>query len=113
MRRLGHGLCDLVANAILNIRPTPLPAFAGMDAQPEAFEHGGKAPGPPVHFVTAELDAGPIVMQACVPVLDDDRPDTLAARSLVKEHEIYPHAIQRVLDGGWRIEGRRVIFPPD
>ena len=63
-----------------------------------------------VHFVTAELDAGPIVMQAAVPVLDGDTAETLADRILEVEHEIYPRAIQRVLDGGWRIDGRRVTF---
>ena len=71
-----------------------------------------KVSGATVHFVTPELDAGPIVMQAAVPVHDDDTEDSLAARILVAEHRIYPEAIQRVLDGGWRIDGRRVVFPP-
>ena len=71
-----------------------------------------KVSGATVHFVTPELDAGPIVMQAAVPVHDDDTGDSLAARILAAEHRLYPEAIQRVLDGGWRIDGRRVVFPP-
>ena len=78
-----------------------------MHAQHQALEHGVKVTGATVHLVDRELDAGPIVLQAAVPVLDDDTEETLAARILAEEHRIYPEAIQRVLDGGWRIEGRR------
>jgi phosphoribosylglycinamide formyltransferase-1 len=80
-----------------------------MDAQRQAWEHGVKVSGATVHFVTPELDAGPIVMQQVVSVLDDDSAETLAARILVAEHALYPAAIAHVLDGRWRLEGRRVV----
>ncbi len=110
MRRLGPAFCAAFPNAILNIHPALLPAFPGMNAQQQAFDHGVKLAGVTVHFVTPELDAGPIVMQSAVPVLDDDTAETLADRILKVEHEIYPQAIQRVLDGGWTVAGRRVTF---
>jgi len=112
MRRLGPAFCDAFPHAILNIHPSLLPAFPGMHAPRQALDHGVKVTGVTVHFGTPELDAGPIVMQAAVPVHDDDTEDSLAARILVTEHRVYPEAIQRVLDGGWRIEGRRVVFSP-
>jgi phosphoribosylglycinamide formyltransferase-1 len=93
----------------LNIHPSLLPAFPGVDAQKQALEHGAKISGCTVHFVDEQLDAGPIVMQAPVPVLDDDTADTLAARILTQEHRIYSEAIGMVLSGRWRIDGRRVI----
>ena len=83
----------------MNIHPSLLPAFPGQDAQRQAWEHGVKVTGATVHFVTADLDAGPIVSQASVPVCDDDTFDTLAARILEEEHRIYPKAIAGVLDG--------------
>ena len=92
---------------ILNIHPSLLPAFPGVDAQRQALEHGVKVAGATVHFVTGELDGGPIVLQSAIPVRDDDTPETLAARILVEEHRIYPEAVQLVLDGGWTIDGRR------
>ncbi len=110
MRRLGPAFCDAFPNAILNIHPSLLPAFPGTHAQRQALDHGVKVSGVTVHFVTPELDAGPIVLQDTVPVRDDDTEDTLAARILTVEHRLYPDAIQRVLDGGWRIDGRRVVF---
>jgi phosphoribosylglycinamide formyltransferase-1 len=110
MRRLGASFVDAFPNRILNVHPSLLPAFPGVDAQRQAFEHGVKVAGATVHFVNRDLDAGPIVMQAAVPVMDSDTPDSLAARILVEEHRLYPRAIQRVLDGGWAIDGRRVIF---
>jgi phosphoribosylglycinamide formyltransferase-1 len=110
MRLLGRELVDAFPQRILNIHPSLLPAFPGLDAQHQAWEHGVKVTGATVHFVTAELDAGPIVLQAAVPVLDRDTPDSLAARILEQEHRLYPAAIARVLAGGWRIEGRRVVF---
>lgn len=110
MRLLTPAFVSAFPNAILNIHPSLLPAFPGLDAQRQAWEHGVRITGATVHFVTAELDAGPIVMQAAVPVLDDDTPETLAARILVEEHRIYPEAIARVLAGGWRIDGRRVVW---
>jgi phosphoribosylglycinamide formyltransferase-1 len=111
MRRLGPAFCDAFPNAILNVHPSLLPAFPGTDAQRQALEHGVKVAGATVHFVTAELDAGPIIMQAAVPVLESDTVDSLSARILIEEHRLYPEAIRRVLAGGWRIEGRRVCFP--
>ena len=110
MRRLGPSFCAAFPNAILNVHPSLLPSFPGTNAQRQAFDHGVKVTGVTVHFGTPELDAGPIVMQAAVPVLEDDTAESLAGRMLKVEHEIYPQAIQRVLDGGWTIEGRRVIF---
>jgi phosphoribosylglycinamide formyltransferase 1 len=110
MRRLGSSFCAAFPHAILNVHPALLPSFPGMHAQKQAFEHGVKVAGVTVHFVTPELDAGPIVMQTAVPVQDDDTAESLEARILEVEHQIYPEAIQRILDGGWRIDGRRVIF---
>lgn len=110
MRRLGPSFCDAFPQAILNIHPSLLPTFPGVDAQRQALEHGVKITGATVHFVTPELDAGPVVMQAAVVVEDADTVDTLAARILVQEHRIYPAAIQRVLEYEWRMEGRRVVF---
>jgi phosphoribosylglycinamide formyltransferase 1 len=110
MRLLGPAFCDAFPNAILNIHPSLLPAFPGVDAQRQALEHGAKISGATVHFVTPELDAGPIVMQAPVPVRDDDTVETLSARILVEEHRIYPLALQRIVTEPWRIDGRRVVF---
>ena len=75
----------------------------------QAVNHGVKVSGATVHFVSAELDAGPIVLQRAVPVLDDDTQDTLSARILVEEHRLYPEAVRLILDGGWRIQGRRFL----
>ena len=107
MRLLGATFLDAFPNAILNVHPSLLPAFPGMDAQRQAWEYGTKIAGATVHFVTGELDGGPIVRQAAVPVLDGDTPGTLAARILEQEHRIYPEAVADVLAGGWTLEGRR------
>jgi phosphoribosylglycinamide formyltransferase-1 len=109
MRLLSPTFIDAFPNRLLNIHPSLLPAFPGVDAQRQALEHGVKVTGATVHFVNAQLDAGPIVMQRAVPVHDGDTAETLAARILEEEHRLYPEAIQRVLDGGWRIEGRRFV----
>ena len=109
MRLLGAGFVEAFPNAVLNIHPSLLPAFPGLDAQRQAWAYGVKVSGATVHFVTPELDAGPIVMQRAVPVEDADTAETLAARILAVEHELYPAAIARVLDDGWRIDGRRVV----
>ena len=107
MRLLGRTFLDAFPDGILNIHPSLLPSFPGVDAQRQAWDHGAKLAGATVHFVTGELDGGPIIVQAAVPILDDDTPDTLAARILEQEHRIYPEAVGAVLDGGWKIEGRR------
>ena len=96
-------------NRILNIHPSLLPAFPGLEAQRQALEHGAKFSGCTVHFVDENLDAGPIILQAVVPIEDRDTPETLAARILREEHRIYSEAVRIVLDGRYRIEGRRVI----
>ncbi len=109
MRLLTAEFCRAFPLRALNIHPSLLPAFPGMDAQKQALEHGVKISGCSVHFVDEQLDAGPIVWQAAVPVLDDDNEETLAARILVEEHRIYSEAIGIILPERWRIEGRRVI----
>jgi phosphoribosylglycinamide formyltransferase-1 len=111
MRLVGPVFCDAFPLAVLNVHPSLLPAFPGMDAQAQALAHGVKVSGVTVHFVTPELDAGPIIQQAAVPVRDDDTCATLSARILVEEHRVYPEAIQRVIDGDWRLDGRRVVSP--
>ena len=107
MRRIGAPLIDAFPNAILNIHPSLLPSFPGIDAQRQALQHGVKISGVTVHLVTAELDAGPIVVQRSVPVLEGDTSEALAARILVEEHRAYPEAVQIVLDGRWKLDGRR------
>jgi phosphoribosylglycinamide formyltransferase-1 len=114
MRRLGAGFCDSFPRAVLNIHPSLLPAFPGADAQRQAIEHGVKVSGATVHFVTPELDAGPVVMQAAVPVKDEDTVEALSARILIEEHRLFPQAVRRLLEDPWEIVGRRVVFraPP-
>ena len=107
MRLLTKVFLDAFPDAIVNIHPSLLPAFPGTNAQYQAWEHGVKWTGATVHLVTAELDGGPIVMQEPVPVKDNDDVETLAARILEREHHLYPLAIQVLLNGGWRIDGRR------
>jgi phosphoribosylglycinamide formyltransferase-1 len=109
MRLLSAEFILQFPNAILNIHPSLLPSFPGLDAQAQALEYGVKVSGATVHIVTPELDNGPIVRQAVVPVGEDDTPDTLSARILVEEHRIYPEAIRIMLDGGWRVDGRRFV----
>ena len=113
MRLVSTPLLEAFPNGILNVHPSLLPAFRGVDAQRQALEYGVKVAGATVHLVTAELDGGPIVLQAAVPVRDDDTPETLAARILIEEHRIYPDAVRIVLDGGWTIEGRRFLRTRD
>lgn len=109
MRLVGPPLLDAFPNRILNIHPSLLPAFPGVDAQRQAYAHGVRITGATVHLVTRELDNGPIVLQAAVPVLDDDTVDTLSARILIEEHRLYPQAVALVLDGRWSIVGRRFV----
>ena len=111
MRLIGAPLLEAFPNAILNIHPSLLPAFPGVDAQRQALEHGVKVAGATVHLVTGELDGGPIVLQAAVPVQADDTVETLSARILAEEHRMYPEAVRVVLDGGWRVDGRRFVVP--
>jgi phosphoribosylglycinamide formyltransferase-1 len=109
MRLLSATFIRQFPNRILNIHPSLLPAFPGLDAQHQALQHGVKITGCTVHFVDEELDAGPIVIQAAVPVLADDDVESLSERILKQEHRIYSEALQIVLSGRFRIEGRRVI----
>ena len=109
MRILSPFFLERAPGPVLNVHPSLLPAFPGVDAQHQAWTHGVKVAGATVHLVTPELDAGPIVAQATIAVLDDDTPDSLAARILVEEHRIYPEAITRVLTTPWRVEGRRFV----
>ena len=109
MRILGGHFIREFHQRILNIHPSLLPAFSGLDAQHQALEHGVKFSGCTAHFVEEGLDSGPIISQAAVPVLADDTAESLSARILKEEHRIYPEAIGLVLSGQYRIEGRRVI----
>jgi phosphoribosylglycinamide formyltransferase-1 len=109
MRLIGAPLLEAYPQAILNIHPSLLPSFPGLDAQRQALEYGVKVAGATVHFVTEQLDGGPIVVQRAVQVFDDDTEDTVAARILVEEHRAYPEAVNLVLSGRWRVEGRRVV----
>lgn len=107
MRLLGREFIEAYRHAILNVHPSLLPAFPGLHAQAQALRHGVKVSGATVHLVDADLDSGPVVIQAAVPVLDEDTEDTLSARILAAEHCIYPEAIATVLGGGWWLAGRR------
>jgi len=109
MRLVGRPLLDAFPERILNIHPSLLPAFPGLDAQKQALEHGVRVSGATVHLVTAELDGGPIILQSAVPVLEDDTVESLSSRILVEEHRIYPEAVAAVLNGGWAISGRRFV----
>jgi len=109
MRLLTPEFCRTFPLRVLNIHPSLLPAFPGLDAQRQALEHGVKIAGCTVHFVDEKLDAGPIVAQAAVRVLDTDTEDALADRILAEEHRLYTEAIRTILSGRWRIEGRRVV----
>lgn len=109
LRLLSADFIQAFPHRILNIHPSLLPAFPGLDAQHQALAHGVKITGCTVHFVDEQLDSGPIVLQAAVPVLDDDSEDTLSSRILAEEHQIYSEAIELVLSGRYRLEGRRLI----
>jgi phosphoribosylglycinamide formyltransferase-1 len=109
MRLLSAWFVEQYPQRVLNIHPSLLPAFPGLEAQKQALEHGVKFSGCTVHFVDERLDAGPILRQAVVQVLDGDDEHTLAERILKEEHRIYSEAINLVLGGAYRVEGRRVI----
>jgi phosphoribosylglycinamide formyltransferase-1 len=109
MRLIGAPMLEAFPNAILNIHPSLLPSFPGVEAQKQAMAYGVKVSGVTVHLVTGELDGGPIVLQSAVAVRDDDTVDSLSARILVEEHRLYPEAAKIVLSGGWTISGRRFV----
>jgi phosphoribosylglycinamide formyltransferase 1 len=101
-------LVNAYANRMMNIHPSLLPSFPGLDVQKKAIDWGCKLAGCTVHFVTEGVDEGPIILQAAVPILDGDTAETLAARILVQEHKIYPRAVQLFAEGRLRVDGRRV-----
>jgi phosphoribosylglycinamide formyltransferase 1 len=109
MRLLSPFFVASFPNRILNIHPSLLPSFPGLESQRQALEYGVKFAGCTVHFVDENLDAGPIVLQATVPVRDDDTEETLASRILAEEHRIYTQAVRIVLEGKYKIVGRRVV----
>jgi phosphoribosylglycinamide formyltransferase 1 len=109
MRLLSPYFVASFPNRILNIHPSLLPSFPGLESQRQALEYGVKFAGCTVHFVDENLDAGPIVLQSVVPVKDEDTEDTLSTRILEEEHRIYSEAVRIVLDGRYKIEGRRVL----
>ena len=103
-------LVNAYANRMMNIHPSLLPAFPGLEVQKKAIDWGCKLAGCTVHFVTEGVDEGPIIIQAAVPILDADTPETLAARILVQEHKIYPRAVQLFAEGRLGVDGRRVFI---
>jgi len=109
MRLLSPCFVEEFRGRILNIHPSLLPAFPGLDAQRQAIEHGARVSGCTVHFVDETLDGGPIITQRVVAVEDSDTPDTLAARILAEEHKAYPEALALVVGGAYRVDGRRVV----
>ncbi len=112
-RIIGPDLLQAFPMRIINIHPSLLPAFGGgLHAQADALEYGAKVSGCTVHFVTEDIDGGPIIAQACVPVREDDTADTLAARILEQEHRILPQAVRLFAEGRLRVEGRRVRILP-
>jgi phosphoribosylglycinamide formyltransferase 1 len=110
MRLLGASFIERYRNRIVNIHPSLLPAFPGVDAQAQAVEYGVKVSGCTVHLVDEHLDAGPILVQRTVEVRDDDTGETLAARILVQEHEAYVEALKKMATRTWRVAGRKVVF---
>ena len=112
MRLLSPVFIGAYRNRIMNIHPALLPSFPGLHVQQKAVEHGVKFSGCTVHFVDEGTDTGPIIIQAVVPILDDDTAETLAERILVEEHKVYPRAIELYAQGRLRIEGRRVVVMP-
>ena len=112
MRIITETILDAFPNKVMNIHPALLPAFPGLHVQKKALEYGAKFSGCTVHFVDTGVDTGPIIIQAVVPILDDDTEETLSARILVREHQVYPRAIQLYADNRLRITDRRVIIDP-
>lgn len=112
MRVLSPRFVDAYKNRIMNIHPGLLPAFPGLHAQRQALAHGVKVAGCTVHFADEGVDSGPIILQAAVPVLEDDSEETLSARILEQEHRIYPQAVQLFSEGRLTLQGRRVVICP-
>jgi len=112
MRLLSRAFVEAYRGRILNIHPSLLPSFPGLDAQRQALEHGVKWSGCTAHFVDDTVDGGPIIAQRIVPVLDADSEETLAARILEQEHQLYPEAVAVVVQGDYEVIGRRVIIAP-
>ncbi|MDG6244531.1 MAG: phosphoribosylglycinamide formyltransferase [Methanolobus sp.] len=109
MRLIGKELIVTYSNRIINIHPALLPSFKGLHAQQQAFDYGVKVSGCTVHFVDEGMDTGPIILQRCVPVLDTDTTDDLAARILIEEHRILPEAVKLFVEGKLKVEGRIVV----
>ncbi len=107
-----HQFIDEYRHHIMNVHPALLPSFPGLEAQKQALEHGAKIAGCTVHFAEKTVDAGPIILQAQVPVREDDTVDSLSARILREEHRIYPEAARLFTEDKLRVEGRRVIIQP-
>ncbi|HPW45241.1 MAG TPA: phosphoribosylglycinamide formyltransferase [bacterium] len=112
MKIVGETILGAFKDRVMNIHPALLPSFPGLDGQKQAFDYGVKIAGCTVHFVDAKVDHGPIICQAALPVMDDDTLETLKARILGKEHEIYPKAVALFADNRLKIEGRRVYILP-
>jgi phosphoribosylglycinamide formyltransferase-1 len=112
MRVLTAGFLERFPRRIVNIHPSLLPSFPGLDAQRQALAHGVRVAGATVHLVDAGTDTGPIAGQEAVAVLEDDDEKSLAARILEAEHRLYPGTLVRLLAGGWAVDGRRLTFPP-
>ncbi len=110
MRILSPGFIKAFPMRIINIHPALLPSFPGLDVQKKAIDYGVKLSGCTVHFVSEEVDTGPIILQTAVPVLDDDTPESLAQRILKEEHRIYPEAIRLFSEGKLEVKGRRVLI---
>lgn len=108
MRIIGPAVLDAFPMRVINIHPSLLPSFPGLDVQRKALEYGVKLSGCTVHFVDAGIDSGPVIIQAAVPVLDSDTVESLSRRILAEEHRIYPEAIQLFSEGGLGVNGRRV-----
>lgn len=113
MRLLSPEFVRAFPNRIVNIHPSLLPSFPGLNVQQQAIDHGVKVSGCTVHFVDEELDAGPIILQRVVEVEDDDTAETLAERILAQEHSAYVEAVRRVVSDRLRVEGRRTVFRPE
>jgi len=111
MRLLSPYFVAAFPQRILNIHPSLLPSFPGLESQKQALDYGVKFAGCTVHFVDENLDAGPIILQSAVPVLDSDDEDTLSERILKEEHRIYTQAVKIILEGNYKIAGRRVLYP--